>query len=251
MVRVSGHVVKLVCMGTQHYLQKITGGAVDKMQIAQRLSEFSMFSELQLAQIEQLSAGTRLLEVARGSILFDRGDKAHGFYLLLEGQVKLAVTSPQGDEKVIGLIQPGQSFGEAVLFLERSFPVYAQATLDSKILLITRDAIFSILDTDVMVVRRMLAGISARNRQLVNDIESLSLQSSTQRLIGYLLQISADSPNPARVHLPASKLTIASLLNITPETLSRIMFRLQNAGLIEVNGKEIVITNVAGLRNFA
>lgn len=223
---------------------------MDKTFIAQRLSGFYMFSELQPAQIDQLANGTRLLDIARGGTLFNRGDRAHGFYLLLEGQIKLGVISPQGDEKVIGLIQPGQSFGEAVLFLERSFPIYAQATVDSKVLLITREAIFDILDNDVTVVRRMLAGISARNRQLVNDIESISLQNSTQRLIGYLLQMSTDSPNPGRLLLPASKLTIASMLNITPETLSRVMLRLNSAGLIEVNGKEIVITNVDGLRNF-
>jgi CRP/FNR family transcriptional regulator, dissimilatory nitrate respiration regulator len=223
---------------------------MDKTLIAHRLSEFYMFSELQPAQIEHLANGTRHIDVPRGNTLFNRGDRAHGFYLLLEGQIKLGVISPQGDEKVIGLIQPGQSFGEAVLFLERSFPIYAQATMDAKVLLITREAIFNILDNDVTVVRRMLAGISARNRQLVNDIESISLQNSTQRLIGYLLQISTDSPNPERVQLPANKLTIASMLNITPETLSRVMLRLHNAGLIEVNGKEIVITNVAGLRTF-
>ena len=223
---------------------------MDKALIAQRLTSFYMFSELQPSQIEPLVSGTRVVDVPRGGILFNRGDRAHGFYLLLEGQVKLGVISPQGDEKVIGLIQPGESFGEAVLFLERTFPIYAQATLDSKVLLIARDAIFDILDNDVTVVRRMLAGISARNRQLVNDIESISLQNSTQRLIGYLLQLSADSPNPERVQLPANKLTIASMLNLTPETLSRVMLRLQNFGLIEVNGKEIVITNVAGLRNF-
>ncbi|MDP3087076.1 MAG: Crp/Fnr family transcriptional regulator [Methylotenera sp.] len=223
---------------------------MDKTMISHWLSEFYMFSELQPSQIEPLANGTRVVEVPRGGTLFNRGDRAHGFYLLLEGQIKLGVISPQGDEKVIGLIQPRESFGEAVLFLERSFPIYAQATLDSIVLLITRDAIFDILDSDVTVVRRMLAGISARNRQLVNDIESISLQNSAQRLIGYLLQISADSPNPERVQLPANKLTIASLLNITPETLSRVMMRLQNAGLIEVNGKEIVITNVSGLRNF-
>lgn len=223
---------------------------MDKSLIAHHLSEFYMFSELQPHQIEHLAIGTRSIDVPRGNTLFNRGDRAHGFYLLLEGQIKLGVISPQGDEKVIGLIQPRQSFGEALLFLERSFPIYAQATLDSKVLLITRDAIFDILDNDVTVVRRMLAGISARNRQLVNDIESISLQNSTQRLIGYLLQIGLDSPNPERVQLPANKLTIASMLNITPETLSRVMFRLQHAGLIEVNGKEIVIINVAGLRSF-
>ncbi|MGB2833496.1 MAG: Crp/Fnr family transcriptional regulator [Methylotenera sp.] len=223
---------------------------MEKVHIAQKLTGFYMFSELQSSQIEFLANGTRIIEVARGGTLFNRGDRAHGFYLLLEGQIKLGIISPQGDEKVIGLIQPGESFGEAVLFLERTFPIYAQATLDSKVLLITRDAIFDILDNDVTVVRRMLAGISARNRQLVNDIESISLQNSTQRLIGYLLQISADSPNPERVQLPANKLTIASMLNLTPETLSRVMLRLQNAKLIEVNGKEIVIISVEGLRNF-
>lgn len=218
--------------------------------IANSLSEFYMFSELQAPQIEQLMAGTKLLEIPRSMMLFNRGDKAHGFYLLIEGQIKLGIISPRGDEKVIGLIQAGQSFGEAALFLERSFPIYAQATLDSKVLLITRDVIFDILDNDVTVVRCMLAGISARNRQLVHAIESLSLQNSTQRLIGYLLQISSESPNPARVQLPTNKSTIASMLNITPETFSRVMLRLNNAGLIEVNGKVIIITNVAGLRRF-
>ncbi len=223
---------------------------MEKQLISQQLSKFYMFSELQKNQIDYLATGTRLVELTRGSTLFERGDRAHGFYLLLEGQVKLGVVSPQGDEKIIGLIQAGESFGEAVLFLERSFPIYAQATLDSKVLLITRDAIFNILDNDVTVVRRMLAGISARNRQLVNDLESISLQNSTQRLIGYLLQISAQSPNSERVKLPTNKLTISSMLNITPETFSRVMHRLKEACLIKTDGKEIVIIDVAKLRDF-
>ncbi len=67
---------------------------------------------------------------------------------------------------------------------------------------------------------------------MVNDIESISLQNSTQRLIGYLLQISADSLNSERVKLPTNKLTISSMLNITPETFSRVMYKLKEAGLI-------------------
>lgn len=224
---------------------------MERKLIAKQLSNFYMFSELQESQIEYLVSGTKLIDISRGSNLFNRGDRAHGFYILLEGQVKLGVVSPQGDEKIIGLIQPGESFGEAVLFLEKTFPIYAQATLDSKVLLITRDTIFNILDNDVTVVRRMLAGISARNRQLVNNIESISLQSSTQRLIGYLLQISTDSPNSERVKLPTNKLTISSMLNITPETFSRVMHRLKEADLIQTDGKEVVITNLAKLRNFS
>jgi CRP/FNR family transcriptional regulator, dissimilatory nitrate respiration regulator len=223
---------------------------MDKDFIDKRLAEFYMFTELHADQIAKLANGSRVIEINRGSFLFNRGDQAHGFYLLIEGQIKLGLISPHGDEKIIGLIQPGQSFGEAVLFLERTFPVYAQATLDSKTLLITREAIFDLLDNDTAVVRSMLAGLSARNRQLINDIESISLQNCTQRLIGYLLQISAESPDPSNIHLPANKLIIASMLNITPETFSRVLLRLSNAGLIDVNGKDVVIINVAGLRSF-
>jgi CRP/FNR family transcriptional regulator, dissimilatory nitrate respiration regulator len=223
---------------------------MDKDFIDKRLAEFYMFTELHSDQIAKLANGSRVIEINRGSFLFNRGDQAHGFYLLIEGQIKLGLISPHGDEKIIGLIQPGQSFGEAVLFLERTFPVYAQATLDSKTLLITREAIFALLDNDTAVVRSMLAGLSARNRQLINDIESISLQNCTQRLIGYLLQISAESPDPSNIHLPANKLIIASMLNITPETFSRVLLRLSNAGLIDVNGKDVVIINVAGLRSF-
>lgn len=220
------------------------------LMIKHKLAGFYMFSELQTEQIEKLANGAKLLKHHRGEMLFNRGDQAQGFYILLEGQIKLGVTSPQGDEKILGLVQPGQSFGEAVLFLERSFPVSAHATIDSEVLLVNKDAVFEILDNDTTVARRMLAGISARNRQLVNDIESISLQNSAQRLIGYLLQISAESPEPDHIQLPANKVTIASMLNITPETFSRVILKLQNAGLIEVSGRHITIANHNGLLNY-
>ncbi|MEI2613680.1 MAG: Crp/Fnr family transcriptional regulator [Methylotenera sp.] len=223
---------------------------MEKALIAHQLSKFHLFSELQPAQIERLVSSTQLINLLRGTTLFNRGDNAHGFYLLLEGQIKLGVISPHGDEKVIGLVQPDQSFGEAVMFLERPFPIYAQAILDSQVLLIAKNAIFNILESDVTVVRRMLAGISARNRQLVNDIATISLQNSMQRMIGYLLKVSAESTNNLNFQLPANKLTVASILNITPETFSRILLRLQDAELIRVNGRDITITNLNGLKDF-
>lgn len=223
---------------------------MDQETFARMLARFYLFAELKPEQIEKLAADTRRIDVPRGTTIFDRGTPANGFYLLLDGQVKLGVVSPQGGEKIIDLINPGNSFGEAVLFMEGVFPVFAQAMADSRILMLSKHGIFSLLDNDPTVARRMLAGLSVRMHQLIRDIEMLSLQSCTQRLINYLLQISMDSPDPANIRLPANKSTIASMLNITPETLSRVMLKLQNAGLIDVHGKEIAITDVEKLRNF-
>jgi CRP-like cAMP-binding protein len=223
---------------------------MNKLYISQTLSEFFMFRELNNEQIARIAEHSQIIDFPKGTSVFNRGDAAVGLYILLEGQLKLGVTSPQGSEKIISIVSPGESFGEAILFLERQFPVYAQAILDSQVLLVPKSLIFSMLDNDPMFARKMLAGLSIRMHQLVQDIEMLSLQSCTQRFIGYLLQISADAPDASNVTLPASKTTIASLLNLTPETLSRTLAKLQQMGLIEVNGKDVTITDVKKLRKY-
>lgn len=222
-----------------------------QLNIIQLLPRFHLFSALDTEQLAYVANETQHLTIPRSGIVFNRGDTAHGLFMLIAGQVKLAVNSPQGTEKVIGIIGPGESFGEAIIFLDQaSFPIYAQATTDSQLLLIPKQVIFNLLERDMTVSRKMLAGLSVRNRQLVQDIESVALLTSTQRLIGYLLQISATENATGRVTLPASKTMIASLLNLTPETLSRTMLKLQQQGLIEVNGKEITIIDLIGLREY-
>lgn len=220
--------------------------------IVELLPKFHLFSELDNAQLTYVARETQTLAVARGEILFNRGDAAQGLYLLVSGQIKLAVNSAQGTEKVIGIISPGQVFGEAVIFLDQAFfPIYAQATLDSRLMQVPKWLIFDLLERDITVARKMLAGLSLRNRQLVQDIESVALLTCTQRLIGYLLQCSSEvNGSSHQIILPASKSTIASLLNLTPETLSRVMLKLQQQGLIEVRGKEITITDIDGLRSY-
>ena len=223
---------------------------MNKLFISQTLSEFFMFRELSSEQIARIAEHSQLIDFPKGTSVFNRGDAAVGLYILLEGQLKLGVTSPQGAEKIISIITPGESFGEAILFMERQFPVYAQAILNSHVLLVPKSLIFSMLDTDHLFARKMLAGLSIRMHQLVQDIEMLSLQSCTQRFIGYLLQISADAPDGSKITLPTSKTTIASLLNLTPETLSRTLAKLQQLELIEVNGKDVSITDVKKLRRY-
>lgn len=221
---------------------------MEAFEISQLLVSLFMFRELPVAQIKLIAENCLVVDAPRNTSIFNRGDPARGLYILLHGQLKLGVSSPLGVEKVIRLISPGESFGEAVLFLEREYPVYAQATQDVRVLLVPKNVIFSLLESDTSVARKMLAGLSLRMHHLVQDIEMLSLQSCTQRFIGYLLQISAEAPDSGNIMLPASKATIASLLNLTPETLSRILSKLQQQGLIAVHGKEILIPDTARLR---
>jgi CRP-like cAMP-binding protein len=226
-------------------------GKPTSIDIQQHLSRLPLFAALAPGQMAKIAADTRAKGLRKGAILFQKGDPCNGFYVVLSGQIKLAFRSVQGDEKVVEIISPNQSFGEAVMFLNRPYPVYAEALVDTQVVHIASIPIFEMLDRDSSFARKMLAGLSIRLHALIQDVESYSLHSSAQRVIGYLLEHCAqESEGQGEVSLPTSKHVIASRLNLTPETLSRIFHDLSEAGLITVSGKQIMIHNLRRLREF-
>ncbi|MHB1173837.1 MAG: Crp/Fnr family transcriptional regulator [Sulfuriferula sp.] len=194
-----------------------------------------------------------MLKAARGEILFHSGDASNGFFVVVHGQIKLAFTSPHGMEKVVNLMGPGDSFGEAVMFLDKPYLVFAQALADSLLIHVGKEAVLDQIERNPGLSRKMLAGLSMRLHTLVRDVEAYSLRSGVQRVIGYLLQNDQDPSSKGdafRFRFPASKLIIASRLNISPETLSRILHDLSAAGLIRVEGKQVAVLDIERLRAY-
>jgi len=225
---------------------------VDKhIDIRRTLTNLPLFQQLHDSEIALLATGTREIRLDKGQILFQKGAMLDGFYVVIYGRIKLAFSSPQGQEKVVSIVAPGQSFGEAVVLMERPTPVLSQGLEDSRLLLILKQSLFAAIDHDSAFARRMLAGLSIRLHGLITDVENYSLRSATQRLIGFLLQLAgASTGNTAELELPASKQVIASRLNLTPETLSRVLHSLSESGLIRVSGRHIAVPDVGRLKGF-
>ena len=222
-----------------------------RINIEALLSHLPLFNGLAPEEIARIAASARESQAAKGDILFHKGDPCTGFHLLVYGQIKLAFTSSQGNEKVVEIISQGQSFGEAIMFMDKPYIVFAQALSDSLLLHIPKAVIYAELERDPRLCRKMLAGMAVRLHQLMNDVESYSLRSGKQRIIGYLLRdIPEDTTadNDIAVTLPTSKGIIASRLNLTQEHFSRILHELSELGLIVVKGRKICIPDVAALR---
>jgi CRP-like cAMP-binding protein len=223
-----------------------------KPDIPQILSRLALFQEVPAEQLAQLAAGSREKRLTRGEMLFHKGDPCHGFYVVVMGQIKLAFPSALGNEKVVEIIGPRQSFGEAAMFMNHPLPVFAEALVDSLVLLIAAEQVFALISQDALFARRMLAGLAQRLHGLVQDVESYSLRSSAQRVIGYLIQQCPpdDVSLELDIELPTSKQIIASRLNLTPETLSRVFHELANQGLITMHGKHVTNHDLQHLREF-
>ena len=214
------------------------------------LANLPMFSEMGGEDLDRIAASTVPVYADKGEAICHCGDPCTGFHLLVYGQVKLGFTSPQGVEKVVEIVRPGQSFGEALMFLDKPYIVFAQALCDSMLLHVAKHAVLDELGRDPGFSRRMLSGLSRRLHGLVRDVEAYTLRSSQERVIGYLLaELPGDAEgSPAEVHLTPGKSVIASRLNMTPEHFSRILHELGNAGLIEISGRTVRIPDLGRLR---
>ena len=214
------------------------------------IANLPMFREMSAEELDRIAAATLPVHVQKGESIVHCGDACTGFHVVVYGQVKLGFTSPQGVEKVVEIVRPGQSFGEALMFLDEPYIVFAQALSDTMLLHVAKHAVFDELARDPLFSRRMLSGLSRRLHGLVRDVEAYTLRSSQERVIGYLLADAVDVAcnEPTEVRLTPGKSVIASRLNMTPEHFSRILHELAADGLIEVNGRSIRVPDVARLR---
>jgi CRP/FNR family transcriptional regulator, dissimilatory nitrate respiration regulator len=214
-------------------------------EVPKYLSVLPLFNDLSPAELSHVAEGCVLRRLARSEMVFHMGEPCNEFHVVVNGQIKLFALSPGGQEKVVNLIGPGQSFGEAVMFADRPYILSAQALVDTLMLTVSKQAVVREIERDHRFALRMLAGLSRRMHGLVHDVQAYALHSGLQRVIGFLLR---DQPledcGPAQVltvSLPVSKATVASRLSLTPEYFSRVLRELEAHGLIEVDKRDIRI----------
>jgi len=210
---------------------------------------FASLNDQQFAQVEASSSNKILAE---GDHLFHQRQAANYFYYLQSGEVKLYRLSPNGEEKVIELIRSGQTFAEAVMFMQtQHYPVHAQAITNCQLVQIQMDTFRQLLDQSSGTCMKILATMSQRLHGSIQEIDQLTLQNATMRVIQFMLQDASSSTQlPYVIQWTAPKATLASRLSVRPETFSRILKQLTREGLIQVQGKTISILNLDALRQY-
>ena len=210
-----------------------------------------IFQGLPGQQIEQVKDVAVSRNYARGEIVFMEQDKGNGFYLVAEGMVKVFKVSPSGKEQILHVFGPGEPFGEVPVFSGKRFPANAETIRKSRLLFFPRTAFLDLITAHPSLALNMLAVLSMRLRQFTNQVENLSLKEVPARLAAYLLYLSTEQERDDSVTLDISKGQLASLLGTIPETLSRILSRMNKQGLIETKDRTIRLMNREGLESLS
>lgn len=215
------------------------------------LSSSVLFSGLPETDLDALLAIAVEKTVAPGELIFSEGDPGDGFYVTLEGMIKIYKLSTEGKEQILHMFGPGEPFGEVPVFSGQAFPANAESIKKSRVLFFPRRAFRDLIAQNPSVAMNMLAVLSRRLRNFTVQVENLSLKEVPARLAGYFLLQSEEHGHADEITLNITKGHLASFLGTIPETLSRMLRKMSEQGLIAVEGRKIKILDRPGLEDLA
>ena len=175
-----------------------------------------------------------------GQMLFRLGDRADGFYIVVEGVLEVFRSSNNLREQTLHLLREGEVCGEVPLFSGGAYPASARARENLKAMFVPGDAFIDVAHRHPEMLLEMLAVLSKRLRHFTNIIADLSLRDVQARLANHLLQLARDQESDI-VTLPSSKRQLATTLGTIPETLSRAFAKLASTGAVSIAGSTITV----------
>jgi CRP-like cAMP-binding protein len=208
-----------------------------------------LFAGLSPESMLQLLQGSVPRLHAKNHMIFEQGEDASSFYIVLDGWVKVFRPSLSGDEAVFGVFTAGETFGEAAMFIGGHYPAAAQAVEDSRLVAVHAKVFREQLNKFPDLAFQMLGAMSRHLHSLVNQVEQLQTRSSAQRLAQFLVSLAPIVEGSAVIVLPYDKSLIAYRLGMKPESLSRAFARLRTQG-VSTDGNRVLVDSMAHLREY-
>ena len=219
------------------------------MEILTTLRQHPLFDGLAEGPFQEVCRLAIQRRLDAGECLLHQGEPAERFYVLVQGQMKLTRVLMEGQEKLVEIVQPGQSFGEALMFSGQECNPFSASALKA-CSLVSLDSLHyrRLLEAQPQLCLNLLGRFSQRMQQFLDEIDTLAMANASQRVARYLNQELQNGANLVQLHVP--KRLIASQLGIQPETFSRILHRLIDAGIIAMERRNIRVLDTPALTGF-
>ena len=213
---------------------------VRRLQLFESMSDSNFETLVQAAYLQTFPAQLELIA---------EGDPADFLYIVIEGCVELYARS-NGREATMAMVRPIETFILAAVLKDAAYLMSARTAQRSRILLIPSENIRDAVHKDAAFARAIVGELASCYRGVVKDHKDLKLRTAVERLANRLLRYHRDQGSAGRIELPLDKRTLASLLGMTPENLSRAFNTLKPYG-VDVNGATITLADVKSLETLA
>lgn len=216
------------------------------------LRKIPYFADITNQEMRALATRVSKRHLQRNERLFSEGDSCMGLFIVVTGAIRLFNLSPAGREQVLAVRGPGNSFGDPMVFDGGNYAASASALEDAEVLFISGEDFQNFCQEHPEVMLKVIAEIGSRLRKLIGIIQDLSFTTVRQRLIALVLRLTQTTGTLSRegfhVKLTETHEDLAAELGTVRELVSRNLSQLQAEGFLEVNGRTIIVKDMAGLR---
>ena len=222
------------------------------MEILQAMEGMKLFEGLSGRELSRLSQGAGWKSYGPGEFVFHQGTDADHFHVLYSGVLKLFRSTAEGKEQTVYLAEDGEPFCLCTLYGTRRLPVSALAMAPCRVLVFAWERMEEQMRSSPQVLLNIVRVLNTRLMHSYQMIEDLALRNIHQRVASFLAHTArVQGQATPRVTLSVSRQEVAKILGTTPETISRILARFCQDGLIEAKGREIAILNLPALMEAA
>jgi CRP/FNR family transcriptional regulator, cyclic AMP receptor protein len=223
------------------------------------LREIALFRQLSDSERETLAHQIVRRNYGRNEIIFSQGDRADGLYIVVDGHVSISRQSPQGDELIIAVYEPGEYFGELALFDEEPRSASATAIDDSVMLFLSRAAFRAFLHANPSAVLTCLEVIVRQLRRCTDLVDELALLDVRSRLARRLLRLAeqgvvetgpGENPQP-RSTFRITQQHLANMTGATRESVNKHLNAFVDDGVIRLERGHIHILDLRRLEDYS
>ena len=218
------------------------------------LKRVSFFHGLKEETLQAVAERTIRRRIAGGTILFRKGERCRGLYILLDGCVEIYRSTSTGREQVLHTERPVQSIAELPLFDGGEYPASARTVEQCTVLFLTLDDFERLYTRHPEIAATLIQNLGQRLRRMVRLIEKISLRDVPSRVAASLLDF-AEAAGPLEdgmtFDLPRTQTQLAHELATSRESVARALAGLRKEGIIGQEGREITVLSVSRLEGLA
>lgn len=215
------------------------------MDVINKLEEISLFDTLDSRELNYIQERAILRSYGAGKVIFTEGEEGKSLYILLKGRVKISKVSPEGKEKILAIIKPGGYFGEMALVDGRARSAMAQTLEPSQLLAIGQNELRDIFARHPGIAIKMLGELSLRLRETNRQLKEAVFHNTRERLWHELKHLARSNGKTIEggtlLDIQLTHRELGEMIGASRETVTRLLGRLQDEGLIKIKGKKIII----------
>lgn len=215
------------------------------------LKKCPLFEKLTDEQVTALESVSQARTFHKGEMIYMPADVSESVFLLTSGRIKLYHITPDGKQALLGLIEPGELFGELAVFEEAGREEFAESMAASTLIKIPQGTLQTLMEDHAKVALGVTKLMGFRRQRIERRLKSLLFRSNRERLVHLLLELADQygtaTPAGVRLGIKLSHQELASIIGSTRETVTVVLGELQLEGSLLIERRQIILKKMEGL----